>query len=661
MSDAGVLAAPRLAAAGFATTVAVSAALLFAVQPMLGKALLPAFGGGAAVWTAVMLFFQLGLLAGSALFHGVSTRFGMAVAAAVHLGLALLGLALVPVVPAPRTIGLGPTFDVLATLAAAYGPVVLVLGANAAALQAWYARAVGEAPWWLYAVSNAGSFVGLLAYPLIIERALPLHDQGALWIAGFGACVAGLVACAWMALRCPAPVVPRVARGRALRLDWVLLAALPSSLLLGVTEHITVSVAPLPMLWVLPLAVYLLSWILAFARPDAAARIGRGIVMAACLPLMVEFHQPIISGLSPPLGVALHAAGLFGAGLMAHGMLALRRPDAAALTGFYLQVALGGAIGGLVNAVLAPLLLDRAIEYQFAVAAALLVVPLGRERAARLVWAGIAAFVTLSPLLVPHRGRAAVDHARDFYGTVTVTDTPDRRMMMHGRTLHGFEWRDPARRLEPSSYYHREAGAGRLIATMLALRPAAAGPMEAVLVGLGPGTMACYASDRFRPSFVEISPAVAHSARRWFGFLAGCGDPPVEIGDGRLRLAARAPGSIDLVVLDAYSGVSIPVHLATAEAIALFLDRLAPGGALVAHVSSSHFDLAPLFAAAAQEAGAPALRLDRVVEGQRSAWLAISRDAALREALLAEGWTQVAPAARPWRDDRWDLVSAMRR
>ncbi|MBR0673465.1 polyamine aminopropyltransferase [Neoroseomonas soli] len=661
MSETAGPAPPRLAVVAFAATVAVSAALLFAVQPMLGKVLLPAYGGGAAVWTAVMLFFQIGLLAGSGLFHAVSTLFGGGAAAAVHLCLAVLGVLLVPVVPVARETGLGPTIDVLATLAAAYGPVVLVLGANAAALQAWYARAVGQAPWWLYAVSNAGSFFGLLAYPLLIESAFTLHEQGALWVRAFAVCAAGLAACAWMALRRPARRAEGGSGTPVLRLDWLILAALPSSLLLGVTEHITVVVAPLPMLWVLPLAAYLASWILAFAHPEGAARCGRLMVMALCLPVLFEFQQPVISIELPALAVALHVAGLLGAGLMAHGMLAQRRPPAATLTGFYLNLSLGGAIGGLVNAVVAPLLLDRAIEYLFVFGALLLLVPVGRDRGAKVIWGLMAALVAFSPYLAPRRDGTLVAHARDFYGTVTVIDTAGQRQMAHGRTVHGFEWLDPARRLEPSSYYHRDAGAGRLITTMLELRPLSAPPMNAVLVGLGPGTMACYASDRFRPTFVEISPAVVASAQRWFGFLSGCGSPPVEIGDGRLRLLARPPGSIDLIVIDAYSGVSIPVHMATAEATAQFLDRLAPGGAMTVHVSTPHFDLAPLVAAAAREAGARALMLERVVENVPSSWITVTRDEALSRRLADEGWAPIPPAARPWRDDRWDLLSAIRR
>ncbi|QYU68005.1 fused MFS/spermidine synthase [Leptolyngbya sp. 15MV] len=233
----------------------------------------------------------------------------------------------------------------------------------------------------------------------------------------------------------------------------------------------------------------------------------------------------------------------------------------------------------------------------------------------------------------------------------------DRIVLAHGRTLHGYQWTDPARRLEPASYYHREAGAGRLIATM---QEARAAPLNAVMVGLGPGTMACYGSDQLRLAFVEISPAVIAMARSFFSFLADCGNPEVELGDGRLRLAARAPGSLDLIVMDAYSGASIPVHLATAEAVAAFLDRLGPGGAMAVHVSNPNFDLAPLFAAAAREAGATTLRFAAAPAGTASAWVALTRDGMLAARLEGGGWTAVAPAERPWRDDRWDLLTALR-
>lgn len=650
---------PDRAAVGlFAATVALSAALLFAMQPMLGKALLPPFGGGAAVWTAVMLFFQIGLLAGSALFHLTSTRLGPGPAAAIHVALAAGGAALLPGLPQPRETGFGPTADVLATLAAGFGPAVLALGANAAALQAWYARAVGRAPWWLYAVSNAGSLFGLAAYPLLLEPALALSAQARLWGLGFGLCVAGIALCAWLGGRGHwARLAAHGATPWRQRLMWVALAALPSSLLLGVTEHVTVSIAPLPLLWVLPLAAYLLSWILAFWRPEPVARLALRATILLVPFLMAEAIGPVISTRAPALGVLLHVGGLFAAGCLAHARLALRRPEPGRLTGFYLHISLGGALGGFANAVLAPLLFDRVLEYGLALAALCLLPAMGRGRPAWLVWGTVAVLMAVVPPLFAARTEATLGHARDFYGAVKVRHDGDRIVMAHGRTLHGYQWTDPARRLEPASYYHREAGAGRLIAALQQGRDA---PLHAAMVGLGPGTMACYGSDRLRLAFVEISPAVIAMARRHFTFLADCGEPPVELGDGRLRLAARPPGSLDLIVMDAYSGASIPVHLATAEATSLFLDRLAPGGAMAVHVSNPNFDLAPLVAAAARDAGATTWRYAAAPAGTPSVWVAATRDAALAARLADAGWTAVAPAERPWRDDRWDLLTALR-
>jgi SAM-dependent methyltransferase len=652
---------PGLVVAAFVATVALSSALLFAVQPMVGKALLPAFGGGAAVWTAVMLFFQIGLLAGSLLFHLTTTRLGARPAAAIHVALAVIGAALLPVLPSARSTGLGPALDVLATLAAGYGAAVLTMGANAAALQAWYARAAGAPPWWLYAVSNIGSLAGLAAYPLLFEPTLALSAQGRLWLGGFVVCAAGLAACAWLGRQAgAAPVAHRpVAIPLGRRLAWIGLAALPSSLLLGATEHITVSIAPLPLLWVLPLAAYLLSWIVAFWRPERSERWGMLLVLVLLPLLLIEAMTPVFSHTRPVIGVGLHVLALLGAGLLAHGRLALRRPEPAGLTSFYLHLSLGGALGGTVNALLAPALLDRPLEYPFALALLCLLPAAGRGRGPWFVWGAMAALMAAAPFLLGLRGDK-LEYARDFYGTVRVEQDAERRSMAHGTTLHGFQWRDPARRTEPTGYYHREGGAGRLIATLEALRGPDR-PIRAVIVGLGAGAMACYASPRLTLDFIEISPAVLRQARRWFSFLADCGDPAVELGDGRIRLLARPHASLDLIVVDAYSGASVPVHLATVEATRDFLDRLAPGGVLVMHVSNDHFDLGPVMAAAALEAGAAALELTASPEGSASVWIAITRDAAMAGRLAAEGWTAPLTAARPWRDDRWDLLSAIRR
>ena len=651
------------ATAIFAANILLSAGLLFMIQPLVGKALLPPFGGGAAVWTAVMLFFQAALLAGSLLFHLTTTRLGPRHAAVVHVGLAVIGAALLPILPTPRLSGGGAAFDVLFTLAIAYGPAMLAMGANAAALQAWYAAAVGRPPWWLYAVSNGGSLVGLLAYPLLVEPVMALSAQGRLWAWGFALSAAGLAIAALLGTRDVAGIrradragAPAIPWRR--RLAWVGLAALPSSLMLGATEYITVSIAPLPLLWVLPLAVYLLSWIFAFWRPEGARRAGAALFAGTGLLAMLDMVVPAYGHDYPAVAVLVHLLALLGAATMAHGTLATLRPAPAQLTGFYLAISAGGVAGGICNALIAPAVLDRPFEYPLALALGCLVIgtvaPVLRN-AARLAGVGI----VMLPLLAQWDRTRILAFDRDFYGALRVEQGDDRRVLAHGRTMHGFQWRDPARALEPSAYYHREAGGGRLIAALIAARGGTA-PLSGYVIGLGAGTMACYQSADLRLAFAEISPAVHAAARRSFTFLSGCGDPVVEIGDGRLLLLARAPASLDLIVVDAYSGGSVPVHLGTTEALGAFLDRLRPGGAIAIHASNERFDLAPFMAAGGIAQGAHVLRFAAHPEGHPSLWLAMTRDAAFAARLEAEGWTRQAPAARPWRDDQWDLLSALR-
>lgn len=720
-------AAPPVRAA-FAATVLLSAALLFLVQPMAGKAVLPAFGGGAAVWTTVMLFFQAALLGGSALVHLATGRLPPRAAALLHLGLSVLGAALVPARPEALSTGLGPAADVLATLGAAYGPAMLAIGGNAALLQHWYARATGQEPYWLYAVSNAGSMLGLAAYPLLLEPWLPLRGQGALWLALYAACIAGLAACAALALRRDAapraPAAPRLSLRPAEALRWILLAAIPSSVLLGGTQHVTAQVAPLPLLWVLPLAVYLGTWIAAFAAPEAQAARGGVYLSGAMVLLVFAGVAPGVEAALPLVAILMHLLALAGAGLLCHGLLAASRPPAERLTGFYLCLSLGGALGGVVNAVLAPALLDRLLEYPLALAAACLVAPgpwgarlAPTNRALRAALAALPALLLLALVLAAHGAGAGAPEAhllpllrlagvalaaaavllprpalalvvlaalgapaflgesgagpgstpprliaadRDFYGSIRVLEADGWRRLKHGQTVHGGQWLDPARRREMGLYYHPEAGGGRIIAAMRAARTEGAPPMEAAAIGLGAGVMACYGGPDLRITFLEISPAVAAAARRHFTFLGDCGDPPVEIGDGRLLVLARPAASLDLIVLDAYSGGAVPVHTATAEAIGGYLERLRPGGALGFHVSNRYFALAPFVAAAAARHGAAALAIDTVTAEGGASWVAVTRDAALAARLAGEGWRRLDGAAvRPWEDDRWDLLRAL--
>ncbi len=630
---------------------------------MLGKALLAPFGGGAAVWTAVMLFFQIALLAGGVLFHAVSDRFGARVAGAALVACTALGAILMPTMPVARQTGLGPAIDVLATLAAGHGVAMLAMGANAAALQSWYARRAGLAPWWLYAVSNLGSLAGLLAYPLLIEPFSGLALQGSAWRGLHAALLVALAAAAVAGLAGAPPAAERLARpiraGRRAR--WIILAALPSSLLLGATQHITTAIAPLPLLWVLPLAAYLLSWTLAFRAPARAARIGVPIFILALPLAMAEMAVVAVAQTIPALAVAVHVVLVFAAGLLAHGRIAVLRPHRDAVSGFYPWLAFGGALGGLANALVAPALLDRVLEYPLALAGLCLVLAQPMAPARRLLWRTVAAMVAVLPFLTGVFSQATLAHARDFYGALRVVEQADRVALAHGNIQHGFAWRDPARVLEPGGYYARDAGGGRLIAALLADHPAGAAPLEGLIVGLGTGAMACLATPALRLGFVEISPAVLRLARDYFPFLAGCGTPAVEIGDGRMRVALRAPGSLDLLALDAYGGDAVPAHLATAEAFAVYRARLRPGGAILFHVSNHFLSLDALIGAAAAANGLRALRFaGHAADGSPSVWIAASENEALLARLAADGWQQAPRAARPWRDDRWDLLGALR-
>ncbi len=711
----------------FGAATFLSSLLMFAIEPMVGKALLPAFGGGATVWASVMLFFQCIVLAGYALAHGAIMRIGTARAAVLLVGVAACGLALAPVVPSIVDPGSGPAMAVFLTLASGYGLACIALSAATPSVQAWFAAITGREPYRLYAISNAGSLLGLALYPAVFEPNLGLAAQGNLWRGAFAAWLALIAVCAVMAWRHPRRgdgVMPTGAifatmppsPGR--RLAWLLLAMLPSSLLLGVTQHITVDIAPFPLLWVAPLGIYLLTFIVAFALPDAALRRGR-LYHACLLPLLVVFAiRPELDGNLPLTGIVVHLAGFGACALLCHGRLAELRPGVGRLTEFYLIVAAGGALGGVFNVLIAPLLFDRLSEYPLMLAATCLVLPpfwrsdaisAWRSWPALLPAAGIAMIlcglvwgrtmfpaasdalrVAAIPLAVLAIAAATatsrlgltlaaaiglvgplyldtgvtgtpVFSSRDFYGPLRVTDRDGSRLLLHGTTMHGQE--RAGLPTTPTAYYAPRSGIGRLIGAMTDAASAAR-PVQALVVGLGAGTLACYGGAKLHLAFVELDPDVLAVARRFFGFLRGCGNPAVEVGDGRLLLASHPDHGLDLLVMDAFSSDAVPAHLITAEAIALALAKLAPGGAVAVHVSNNYLDLAPVIAGAAAANGRITLRFDAAPPEVETAsiWTVVTDDAALSTRLLNEGWRVVPPPPPDeiWHDDRWTVMHALK-
>lgn len=700
----------------YALTLALGSALLFAAQPMVARMALPALGGSPAVWNTSMVFFQAALLAGYALAHGVARRWASAPQALAMAGLLVaailsLPIALVPAgaVPPPDA----PVLWLLARLALEAGPPAVALAMASPLLQRWFTRATGSQrdPYFLYAAGNVGSFGALISYPFLIEPLLTLEVQARCWSAGFAAWSGFVLLCAFAPWRpvVPAPLVPAPAgppqpsptipppaglAGDAIplrqRLAWILLAAVPVSLLQGCTLSLTTDVASVPLLWIVPLAIYLLTYVAAFATH------GRPLIPPArrALPfLAVALLFVVLSRATEPVGVliGLHLAFLAAAGLVCHGVLVSRRPPPAQLTGFYLAIAFGGLLGGAFNALLAPVLFTSLAEYPLAIALACAALPRRRhprhpaterpaslradlhgplalaagtlalglliawpdhatrlrsaivfglpavaactmmDRPRRLVLALLALFLAGSWL---NPRWAGTEHAeRSFFGITRVTRdaTGEIRQLMHGNTLHGRQFIDPDRRGEPLAYYHREGPLGRLF-TAFREQP---GPRRIGVIGLGVGTMAAYAEPGDTWTFFEIDPAVIRVATDpgRFTFLADCAADDWHLieGDARLRLREQPDAAFDLLILDAFSSDAIPVHLVTREALSLYRAKLRPGGWLAAHISNRYLTLEPVFAALARDADWICRAAEDVVEDDHpgkepSHWVVLAAD-----------------------------------
>jgi SAM-dependent methyltransferase len=701
----------------FGLTALGASGLLFAVQPMAGKMLLPAFGGTAGVWGACLLFFQVALLVGYGYAH-VSTRYLMVrEQAMLHALLATTAIwgarpgAMLALAP-PTSGAWGPGLWAFAALATTIGPGFVVLSATSPLLQRWYSRD-GRDPFILYAVSCAGNLAALAAYPLVIEPSTTLGSQKDAWTLGVSLAALATVLCAVASSRRgedrPEPAaVPVPFRDL---LAWAGLACGPVVWLLALTAHITSELAPMPLLWTIPLGLYLVTYILAFA--------GAGERWTAWLApafpwLATALALVLAAGFAHLAWIPLHLAAFFVASLAAHHRLARRRPDPSRLTTFYLAIGAGGALGSLFVAIVAPWAFDRMVEYplilfaaclatavgvgfargDLAIPAAVLATGLALTHAPGLRDSGFGAILLtlgagLGVLaawraksrpwrfalaigavlavggLAPDPGGEVVLRSRNFFGPLRVLVDREEgvRRLMHGRTLHGQQSLDPAPREEPSTYFARSGPVGDLFAAM-DLGPNA----RAAVVGLGTGTLACYARPGQRWTFHEIDAAVVQVAEdeRFFTYLADARRRGVEVavveGDARLRLAEAPDGKLDAIILDAFSSDAVPVHLLSREAIALYRRKLAPGGVLAFNLSSKFLDLPPLIARQAADAGLPCrVRWDLSVPepdlraGRRpSIWAVLADLPDLPPTWLAPS---PLPGASPWTDDYSDLVS----
>lgn len=659
-----------------ALAVLLSAFLLFLVQPLMGRLVMPLFGGGAPIWTTCLVFFQSALVLGYA-YALLSTRWLPARWQRVlHVLLLLVSIAWLHLAapPAWQPIdGAEPQLRIARLLLLTVGAPFVLLAASGPLAQSWLAHA-GVSPWRLFAVSNLASIAALIAYPLLVEPMLGLHLQVWVWGALYVAAAALVARLAWLTREAASPedanpLQLQLARISSGPVVWMTLAALPAGLLVATTDTMTRDLPAIPLLWIGPLALYLFSFVAWF---DGRLQYHRAFWMACASLAVLVLVRVVTTGhydFEPLIAVPLLSTGLFAICLFCHGELAQLRPDAQRLGLYYLCLAAGGAGGGALVSLAAPRVL--ADFYDMAILIAGLALPLGLaarrldRRLLRLAGAACAALAVLAGLYgVAHRylanRRDTVSVQRNFYGTLRVVDqgkdTPDSvRLLWHGGIIHGLQYLDPARRREPTEYYREQSGVGLAIAAL------GEGPRRMGLVGLGAGTLAAYGRAGDELVFYEINPLVERVARRDFTFLA---DSPATVsvvsGDARLSLRREAPRGYDLLALDAFSGNALPLHLLTVEAFGVYVAQVKENGLIAINVSNKFFDLVPLVAAAAAAYGWHAgLVVDELV----SDWMVLAKDdERLRRSPLGPALRPAPPApGGPWTDDRLDILRALAR
>jgi len=773
----------------FAVTMFVSAGLLFCVQPMIAKMIMPILGGSPAVWIICMLFFQAMLLGGYVWAHWVTSWSQPRWQAVAQVGLLLLPLLLMilpiriaawEIASVPHT-GY-PTPWLIRVLLLAVGLPFFVLSTTAPLMQKWLAdigHTGGKDPYFLYGASNLGSMLALLGYPLWMEPSFTLGGQSWVWTAGYAVLVLLMLVSAtviWkngntasshpISEHDPSPKIddgessfvdlrssihdPQLSWSRRLR--WLVLALVPSSMMLGVTMYLTTDIAPIPLLWVIPLAIYLLTFILVFARwvivpHRLMVRILPVVALVLMFLLFAEDMKPPIWLLIP-----LHLLMLFTTAMVCHGELARDRPPPARLTEFYLWLALGGVLGGIFNGIIAPLIFRRVLEYPLVIilacllrpgvsgewlvvtrrkrwftthhspltthhlhrwvpqtsptlldwilpvglglltCAAVLILPAVGLRSAQWsvgLMAGIPAVVCYFFVDRPLRfalGLGAIMVAgifytgaqgkiiyleRNFFGVVRVTLDRDGeyRQVVHGNTIHGRQSLDPARRHEPLAYFHRSGPIGKAFAFFNPSHPTA----RVGVIGLGAGSLACYAQPKQHWTFYEIDPAVEYIATHYFTFLEDCkaGTPEVILGDARLRLQEADDGYYDMIVLDAFSSDVVPIHLLTREALQLYLSKLNPVGILCFHCSSRYLELKPVLANLARDAGLICIAREdlNVTEPEKkegkepSQWVMMAWPGTDLDMLTKRGLWERMPgqeSVRVWTDDYSNILQVFK-
>ena len=711
----------------FTATIFLSASLLFFVQPLFAKLILPRIGGAPAVWTTAMLFFQTVLIAGYVYAHLLIRYLPVKAQLGLHLALWAAALAFLPL-----SVSAGWTYDpegstalqTLTLLAMGVGVPFAMLSANAPLLQAWYARSGGPSahdPYFLYGASNLGSLIALLAFPLLAEPFFGAGTIGLAWSAGVVLLGGGLALSGLTVLRAghategPKRLEPKTRLRPAQILTWAFIAFVPSSLMLSITTEISIDMGAFPLIWVVPLALYILSFVVTFRQtplPETPTRIA-ALLSLCVMAVLVANHTNTMPSWIKAL---MFAPALFAVALEAHRMLYARRPEAAHLTVFYITMSVGGALGGLANSIIAPWLFSGVHEGMASVLAAGLLMLMGGRAvgvrtlsravvtalcaigliflwaglapvsvpdavvialacllvfAAAVVWraplavlAGIAAFLAIDMVAGQKPG---LFRDRSFFGAHAVTEREGLRVYANGTTVHGLQFIGEEGRPTPLSYYHPKGPMAQIMTSDIGTEARDIG-----IVGLGVGSLACYARPGQNWSFYEIDAMVDRVARdpALFTFMSDCApDAPTYLGDARIVLEQR-DASYDILVLDAYSSDAIPVHLVTREAVAMYLSRLAPNGTMLFHITNRYYDMSQPLARIGAETGLTMVIRDYEPDANDpdlhgaspTVVVAMSRDPA-RIARIREDsrWKPlVSDGGTVWTDDYANLLSALK-
>lgn len=689
----------------YALAIFLNAFLLFQVQPLIGKIILPWFGGAAAVWTVCLLFFQVALLLGYLYAHVLTRSVGPRMQSRIHVGLLALSLLVLPILPREtwKPTGSGdPSWRILLLLTLTVGLPYFLLSSTSPLLQSWYARSrAGAVPYRFYALSNFGSMLALVSYPALIEPKLTSTHQAVLWSAIY---VAAAVVCAivtfgnspntWARTEARAGSDDGTRPQLSDKLMWMALAGCGSALLVAITTHVTQNVASVPLLWVIPLALYLLSFILCF---DSSFWYRRGVflrLLSVALACMAYALSPSFAVLPLGLLVGLYCCGLFVCCMFCHGELVRLKPHPAHLTSFYLLISFGSALGAFFAALLAPRIFAGHFELQIALGLCAVLVPIvyrrdPKSRLYRARWQpGWIALLGLTVALVAGLISTAVEQSaqarvmvRNFYGVLSVVDQPGReavrlqsttaneaserlrsRKLMNGSIDHGMQWLSPMRRREPTAYYAADSGIG------IALR--AAGEQRAALrvgvIGLGVGTLASYGRPGDHYSFYEINPLVARLARDEFSYIRdSAAQVEIVLGDGRLSLEREPSRQYDVLAVDAFSGDSIPVHMLTRQAFALYFEHLQPTGVLAVHISNTYLNLLPVVQAAATALHKQAVVIDNPGDRAhgvfRSTWVLLGNGGGYlgQQEIESAGKRLPRAAGQLWTDDFSSLFSIL--